>query len=48
MVLDVEVVRSDPDRVRENQRKRFCDESLVDTVLSLDSQWKKGKRFFAN
>ncbi len=42
MVLDLEVVRTEPERVRENQRKRFSDESLVDTVLQFDNLWKKG------
>ena len=43
MVLDLEVVRADPERVRENQRLRFGDESLVDTVLQYDNRWKKGE-----
>jgi hypothetical protein len=42
MVLDLEVVRTNPERVRENQRRRFCDDSLVDMVLDLDNQWKRG------
>ena len=43
MVLDLEVVRADPERVRENQRLRFSDESLVDIVLQYDNKWKKGE-----
>jgi seryl-tRNA synthetase len=42
MVLDLEVVRTNPERVRVNQRRRFCDDSLVDRVLDLDNQWKRG------
>ena len=40
MPLDINVLRKDrggdPDFWRENQRRRFCDPGLVDTVLALD------------
>lgn len=45
MVLDIELFRADkggdPDKIRENQRKRFKDVSLVDRVLDADNKWRK-------
>ena len=45
-MLDLELLRvergGDPERVKQNQRDRFSDPSLVDTVLDLDDKWKKG------
>lgn len=45
MVLDLDLFRSDkdgdPDKVRENQRKRFKDVALVDTVVEQDSLWRR-------
>ena len=32
---------SDPEVVRQSQRKRFADEGLVDRVIELDSKWRK-------
>ena len=46
MVLDIDSLRSDrggdPDKVRQNQKDRFCDPGLVDTALMCDEKWKKG------
>ena len=43
MTLDLDAFRpekgGDPDKVRENQRKRFADETLVDKVVDSDQQW---------
>jgi seryl-tRNA synthetase len=36
MVIDLRVVRDDPDRVRASQRARGADESLVDALLAAD------------
>lgn len=47
MVLDIELFRSDkggdPNKVKENQAKRFKDESLVDKVVDHDAAWRKCK-----
>ena len=46
MVLDIESLRpergGDPDKVRQNQRDRYCNPGLVDTALDFDDKWKKG------
>ncbi|XP_014212402.1 serine--tRNA ligase, cytoplasmic [Copidosoma floridanum] len=45
MVLDLELFREDkgfePEKVRENQRKRFKDVGLVDTVIDKDKTWRQ-------
>ena len=45
MVLDLELFRADkggcPDKIKENQSKRFKDVALVDKVLDADSKWRK-------
>lgn len=45
MVLDLELFRADkggdPDKIRENQRKRFKDTTLVDKVVEHDTEWRK-------
>lgn len=41
MPIDIKLLRTKPDLVRESQRKRFADETLVDQVLELDEQWRK-------
>lgn len=47
MVLDLELFRADkggdPERIRQNQIKRFKDVSLVDEVSENDKQWRKCK-----
>ena len=47
MVLDIELFRpdkgGDPDKIRENQRKRFKDVSYVDKVVEADTKWRKRK-----
>eukprot|EP00105_Crassostrea_gigas_P015400 XP_011432385.1 PREDICTED: serine--tRNA ligase, cytoplasmic [Crassostrea gigas] len=51
MVLDIELFRADkggnPDKIKENQAKRFKDVTLVDKVVENDTQWRK-KRFRAD
>jgi seryl-tRNA synthetase len=51
MVLDIELFRSDkgnnPEKIRENQQKRFKDVKLVDTVIDKDQEWRT-KRFQAD
>lgn len=45
MVLDLELFREDkgfdPEKIRENQRKRFKDLGLVDTVIEQDKHWRQ-------
>jgi len=47
MVLDIDLLRvergGDPDLVRTNQRQRFADPGLVDTILQWDEKWKKAR-----
>lgn len=32
----------DPEIIRESQRRRYADVSLVDKVIELDKQWREG------
>lgn len=45
MVLDVDLFRADkggdPDKIKENQRKRFKDVSYVDKLVEADTKWRK-------
>lgn len=45
MVLDLDLFRSDkggdPDKIRENQKLRFKDLNLVETVIAKDTEWRK-------
>lgn len=45
MVLDLDFFRKDkgfdPERIRENQKKRFKDVQLVDTVIEQDKHWRQ-------
>jgi len=45
MVLDLDFFRkdkgSDPEKIRENQKKRFKDVQLVDTVIEKDKHWRQ-------
>lgn len=45
MVLDLDLFRADkdgdPDKIRENQRKRYKDVGLVDTVVEQDTLWRR-------
>lgn len=45
MVLDLDLFREDKgydlNKVRENQRKRFKDVALVDTVINKDKYWRQ-------
>ena len=50
MVLDIDAFRAEkggnPDKVRENQRKRFKDVAMVDKVMETDENWRKGTNEF--
>ncbi|XP_072886597.1 serine--tRNA ligase, cytoplasmic [Hemitrygon akajei] len=45
MVLDLDLFRKDkggdPDKIRQNQVKRFKDVSLVDKLVEVDTEWRK-------
>ncbi|CAD7080039.1 unnamed protein product [Hermetia illucens] len=45
MVLDLDLFRSDkghdPDKIRENQTKRFKDVALVEAVIAQDTEWRQ-------
>lgn len=45
MVLDIDLFRADkggdPEKMRENQRKRFKDVSMVDLIVSKDNSWRQ-------
>lgn len=47
MVLDIDLFRSDkggdPEKMRENQKKRFKDVKLVDLIVEKDLQWRQRK-----
>ena len=49
MVLDIDAFRPEkggsPDKVRENQKKRFCDVGAVDKVVETDEKWRKGNYY---
>ena len=45
MTLDIDLFRAekggDPEKVRENQRRRYDDVKLVDKVVEKDMEWRK-------
>ncbi|MFH4983510.1 hypothetical protein AB6A40_010219 [Gnathostoma spinigerum] len=47
MVLDIDLFRAEkggnPDIIRESQRKRFKDVTLVDRVIQSDQQWRRDR-----
>ena len=47
MVLDIDRFRlkkgGNPLEVKENQKKRFSDEGMVDKIVDADEKWIKGK-----
>jgi seryl-tRNA synthetase len=46
-MLDITLFRADqggnPDLVRESQRRRYADVTLVDKVIELDTQWRQSE-----
>ncbi|KAK8941051.1 hypothetical protein KSP39_PZI010756 [Platanthera zijinensis] len=40
-MLDIKLFRSDPDRIRESQRRRGAPVELVDEIISLDKEWRQ-------
>lgn len=47
MVLDIDEFRPEkggnPEKIRENQRRRFADVSMVDKIIESDEKWRKSK-----
>lgn len=45
MVLDLDLFRTDkggnPDKIRDNQKKRFKDVGLVDSIVEKDATWRQ-------
>ena len=45
MVLDIDLFRTekggDPEKMRENQRKRFKSVELVEFIVEKDNQWRQ-------
>lgn len=45
MPIDINLLRKDkggdPEKVKQSQRERFADETLVDQVIDIDQQWVK-------
>lgn len=42
-MLDIKLIRENPDLVKKNTKRRFQDEKLVDEVLKKDAEWRKIK-----
>jgi len=47
MVLDIDLYRAEkggnPDKIKENQKKRFCDEGMVDKIVEYDNLWRQSR-----
>ena len=43
-MLDIDEFRTEkggnPDKIRENQKRRFCDETMVDKIIHFDNLWR--------
>ena len=46
-MLDIVLFREDqggnPDKIRESQKRRYADVTLVDKVIELDTQWRQSE-----
>ncbi len=43
-MLDIKLIRENPEKVRESQKKRGMDEKEVDRLLELDKKWREVKQ----
>lgn len=43
MTIGIEIVRSEPERVKESERRRFRKPELIDEIIALDGDWKKAQ-----
>ena len=39
-------IGGDPEKIKESQKKRYAKVELVDEVIELDQEWRKGKNIF--
>jgi len=39
--MDIDLLREQPEKVRDSQRRRYASETLVDVVLALDKTWRE-------
>ena len=46
MVIDPAILRTDPDRIRESQRRRGEDESIVDSLIAADQAMRTARQHF--
>ena len=46
MVIDPAILRTDPDRIRESQRRRGEDESIVDSLIAADQTMRTARQHF--
>ena len=40
MPIDISLIRSNPDLVKQSQIKRFKSPEIVDEILNLDTEWR--------
>ena len=43
LIVDCNLQGGDPEKVRENQRKRFKDPASVDKIIELDNSWRQAR-----
>lgn len=43
MTIGIEIVRKEPEKVKESERRRFRKPELIDEILDLDQQWVKAQ-----
>merc|ERR1712223_1968155 len=47
MVLDIDEFRTEkggnPEKIKKNQKLRYCDESMVDKIVEADEKWRKAR-----
>ena len=47
MVLDIDQFRPEkggnPNKIKENQRLRYCNVEMVDKIVEADEKWRKGE-----
>lgn len=52
MVLDIELFRTDkghdPNKIKENQQRRFKDVKLVEQVIDQDTEWRRRRHLADN
>eukprot|EP01084_Bolivina_argentea_P111742 199314_1 len=41
MPLDINILRTNPDAVKQSQQQRYKETKIVDDILEIDKQWKQ-------